>query len=349
VKIAQVAPLYESVPPTCYGGTERIVHYLTEELVRLGHDVTLFAAGDSSTSARLDAGRARALRLDPSAPDPIPPHLTMFERVLTRSREFDVIHFHTDCLHFPMTRCLSTPHVTTLHGRLDLQDLEPLYRGFADVPLVSISDQQRLPLPFADWLGTVPHGLPCELYRLGPGDGGYLAFLGRVSPEKGLARAIQIAARAGLPIRVAAKVDKHDQDYFESVIRPMLSLPHVQFLGEISEDNKGEFLGHARALLFPIDWPEPFGLVMIEAMACGTPVIAFNRGSVPEVLENGVTGLIVESEDDAIRAVRRVADIDRSHCRRRFEARFTARRMALDYLAAYQAVSKVSRLKQSAA
>ena len=335
MRIAQVSPLYESVPPRGYGGTERVVSYLTEALVDLGHDVTLFASGDSSTSARLIPGSAGALRLN-GCVDPLPHHLLMIESVFARHDQFDLIHFHCDYMHFPLSRRHRVPTLTTLHGRLDIPDLVPLYRQFRDIPLVSISDAQRRPLPWASWAGTVYHGLPANLYQPGQGRGEYLAVLGRISPEKGVARAIEIARRVGLPLRVAAKVDPADRQYFEREIRDLLTLPGVQFVGEIGEDEKEEFLGNALALLFPIDWPEPFGLVMIEAMACGTPVIAFRRGSVPEILDEGVTGLVVDDVDGAVAAVGRIRQLHRRRCRAVFEKRFSASRMAEDYVALYR-------------
>jgi glycosyltransferase involved in cell wall biosynthesis len=338
VKIAQVAPLYESVPPTCYGGTERVVSYLTEELVRAGHDVTLFASGDSATRARLVAGCPRGLRLDPGCIDQLAHHVLMLEQVFRRAEEFDIIHFHCDYMHFPLSARCPTPHVTTLHGRLDIPDLQPLYRAFADQPLISISDAQRRPLAFANWQGTVYHGLPLDLHTFREGTGGYLAFLGRVSPEKRLDRAIEIARRAGLPLKIAAKVDNADRRHHDEEIQPLLRAAgrEVEFLGEVGGAAKGEFLGNAQALLFPIDWPEPFGLVMIEALACGTPVIAWPCGSVPEVLEDGVTGFVVDTIDAAVRAVGRVGELSRRRCREVFERRFSVARMARDYLALYR-------------
>jgi glycosyltransferase involved in cell wall biosynthesis len=336
MRIAQVAPLYESVPPKYYGGTERIVSYLTEELVAQGHDVTLFASGDSRTAATLAPVCPRSLRLDPGCIDQLAHHLLMLEHVLQRADEFDVIHFHIDYLHFPLSRRARHPHVTTLHGRLDLPDLVPLYEEFAEEPLVSISASQRLPLPWVNWLATVYHGLPRDLYRFHPERGSYLACLGRISPEKRIDRAIEIAKQVGIPLRIAAKVDKADQQYFDTVIEPLLHDPLVEFVGEIADDEKSAFLGNAQALLFPIDWPEPFGIVMIEAIACGTPVIAYSHGSVPEVMEQGRTGYIVEELDDAVEAVRRLPRLSRARCREVFEERFTAARMARDYVAVYE-------------
>lgn len=336
MRIAQVAPLYESVPPRFYGGTERIVSYLTEELVRAGHDVTLFASGDSSTTARLVPCASRGLRMDDESSDPLAEHVLMLEKVFHAADDFDVIHFHVDYLHFPMSRREAATGVTTLHGRLDIPELSRMYDEYAEMPVVSISDAQRRPLPHANWQATVYHALPKDLYRPRENHDGYLAFLGRVSPEKRLDRAIEIARRAGMPIRVAAKVDQFDRPYFEDVITPLLDDPLVEFVGEIAESEKNAFLGDACALLFPIDWPEPFGLVMVEAMACGTPVIAYDHGSVPEVLDEGVTGFVTESVEAAVDAVRLAAGLDRGRCRARFEERFTADRMAADYLAVYE-------------
>lgn len=335
MRIAQIAPLIESVPPKLYGGTERVVSYLTEALVELGHDVTLFASGDSCTRARLVATAPQALRLDPAVSDPLPHTLLHIERVRQLAAEFDILHFHVDLVHFPVFRAIKERTLTTLHGRLDLPDLVPLAREFRDMPVVSISDAQRAPLPWLHWVATVPHGLPRDLLSFQPKPEGYLAFLGRISPEKGPDKAIRIARRLGLPLRIAAKVDRADRDYYEAVIRPMLREPGIEFIGEIAEHEKSQFLGGALAMLFPVDWPEPFGLVMIEAMACGTPTVALRRGSVPEVLEEGLTGCIVESEAEAAAAVERAAQLDRLQIRRRFEQRFTAERMARDYLAVY--------------
>ena len=336
LRIAQVAPLHESVPPKQYGGTERIVAYLTEELVRAGHDVTLFASADSRTTARLVPCCTRALR-PAGVRDPMPAHLAMLDDVAKRAREFDVIHFHVDYLHFLVSSRESYAHVTTLHGRLDLPELVPIYSRFAAAPCVSISDAQRTPLQFLAWEATVHHGFPLDLYQLG-GGGDYLAFLGRISPEKGLDAAIEIARRAGLPLRIAAKLDRADHHYYEDVIAPLLAQPHVEMLGEVDERGKQELLGHARALLFPIDWPEPFGMVMAEAMACGTPVIGFRKGSVPEVIDDGITGYVVDDIDSAVRALERVPALSRERCRRRFEQRFSAERMAADYVAIYRRV-----------
>jgi glycosyltransferase involved in cell wall biosynthesis len=347
MRIAQIAPLYESVPPRLYGGTERVVSYLTEELVRLGHDVTLFASGDSATAARLESCCTTALRLTQSCADPLAHHTVMLDKVLAKATEFDVLHFHTDYTHFPATRTLQLPAVTTLHGRLDLPDLVPLYQQFDRLPLVSISQAQRHPLGRVNWIGNVYHGLPMRSYKLNPRGGDYLAFLGRISPEKRPDRAIQIAKRAGLKLKIAAKVDQVDREYFENQIRPLLNEPHVEFLGEIKDAEKNGFLGNAYAYLFPIDWPEPFGLTMIEAMACGTPTIAFRNGSVPEIIDDGVTGFIVDTEDDAVKAVTRVETLSRTRCRATFERRFTSCRMAKDYLSIYEALVENSFLSQT--
>lgn len=335
MKIAQVSPLYESVPPRYYGGTERVVSYLTEELVRQGHDVTLFASGDSITSARLIPCSERSLRLDKNCTDSLAHHFVMLNRVFEASMDFDIIHFHVDYLHFPFSRQLGAPHITTLHGRLDIPDLVPVYREFSHVPIVSISDSQRAPLPFANWQATVYHGLPEDLYRFEEKPGDYLAFLGRISPEKRVDRAVEIARRLGMKLKVAAKIDKSDLEYYKTV-KSLIEDPIVEFLGEIGEAEKSEFLGNAYAFLFPIDWPEPFGLVMIEAMACGTPVIAFRKGSVEEVIDDGVTGFIVDSVEEAAAAVSKVETLDRQRCRQVFENRFSASRMADGYLSLYQ-------------
>ncbi|MHB9154865.1 MAG: glycosyltransferase family 4 protein [Endomicrobiales bacterium] len=336
MKIAQIAPLYESVPPKFYGGTERIVHYLTEELVRLGHEVTLYASGDSETCARLVPQCPRSLRLEQGCIDQIAHHVLMVERLCRDAPSYDIIHSHIDYFPYSLMRRIRTPCLTTLHGRLDLPDLVPLYLEFRDIPVVSISDAQRGPLPWINWQGTIHHGIAEDAFTFRRQQGGYLAFLGRTSPEKGPEQAIEIAKRTGMPLKIAAKVDAADREYFETSVKPLLGHPLVEFLGEIPESAKNDFLGGAYALLFPIDWPEPFGLVMIEAMACGTPVIARANGSVPEVLEDGVTGFIADSIDEAARAVGKAGSLSREKCRRVFEERFTARRMALDYLALYQ-------------
>ena len=336
MRIAQVAPLYESVPPKYYGGTERVVSYLTEELVRQGHDVTLFASGDSETKAHLVAACRRSLRMDKHCVDRLAHHMLMLENVVQRAAEFDIVHFHTDYLHFPLSRREQITHVTTLHGRLDLPDLVPLYQEFREMPVISISNVQREPLPWANWQATVYHGLPADMYQFRDKTGTYLAFLGRVSPEKRVDRAIEIAKQVGIPLKLAAKVDRVDKDYFETVVEPLLRHPFVKFVGEIGEGEKEEFLSNAYALLFPIDWPEPFGLVIIEAMACGTPVIAYRGGAVPEVMEEGHTGFIVEGLEDAVDAVRRVPELSRKRCREVFDHRFTAARMAHDYVQVYE-------------
>lgn len=347
MKIAQVAPLYESVPPRYYGGTERVVSYLTEELVQQGHEVTLFASGDSETRAELVPMCPRALRLDGSCEDGLAHHISMLEHLTQAADQFDIIHFHIDYLHFPLSRLKEWPHVTTLHGRLDLPDLKPLYQEFSDMPVISISNAQRRPLPHANWTSTVYHGLPPQLYSFTSNSDGYLAFIGRVSPEKRVDRAIEIAERVGKPLKIAAKVDEKDQEYFEKTIEPLLGGSHVEFLGEIGEDEKEEFLGNAQALLFPIDWPEPFGLVLIEAMSCGTPIVAFRHGSVPELMEEGETGFVVEDLEEAVDAVRHIDQVSRGQCRKVFEERFTATQMATNYVGVYerlQAHSPVSML-----
>jgi glycosyltransferase involved in cell wall biosynthesis len=337
MKIAQIAPLHESCPPQLYGGTERVVSYLTEELVRQGHQVTLFASGDSRTAAELCAPCPRALRLDPKYQDPLVHHMVMLSQVARRADEFDVLHFHIDYLHFPLFADRGRNTLTTTHGRLDIPDLAVLFRAFANMPLVSISDSQRRPVAWASWCGTVHHGLPPDLYAPGSGDGGYLAFIGRISPEKRPDWAIEIARRAGMPLAIAAKIDKNDYTYYKSQIEPLLKNPLVEFLGEIGEDGKGAFLGDATAVLFPIDWPEPFGLSMIEAMANGTPVIAFRRGSVPEVIDHGITGFVVDTIEEAVAAVPLAKALDRTAVRQRFEERFSVGRMAGDYVALYRA------------
>ena len=340
MRIAQISPLYEAVPPKLYGGTERIVAYLSDALVKRGHDVTLFASADAHTRARLSATRAQSIRLDPSPlKSDLAAHLTQLYEVKRQIDHFDVLHFHIDLLHLPAFEAVASHTITTLHGRLDLADLPEAYARWPQYPLVSISRQQRLPLPNASWIATVPHGIPADLYRAHPHSGdGYLAFLGRISPEKRPDRAIAIAKRAGIPLRIAAKVDAVDQAYFHEQIAPLLDDPLVQFVGEINDANKEEFLGNARALLFPIDWPEPFGLVMIEAMACGTPVIAWNCGSVPSVVDDGLTGFIVNSEDEAVEAVMRIPRLNRKSIRSVFERRFTADVMAAAYETVYRQV-----------
>jgi glycosyltransferase involved in cell wall biosynthesis len=338
MRIAQVAPLTEAVPPRLYGGTERVVHWLTEELVALGNEVTLFASGDSQTSARLDATWPKALRLDGSVRDANALHMVMLERVLQKcdDEEFDFLHFHLDYYPFSLFSRQPTPFLTTMHGRLDLPEHQPVFTTFSSIPVISISDSQRRPVPQANWLRTIHHGLPEKLLTPRPVTPGYLAVLGRIAPEKGVDRAIKIAIRCGIPLKIAAKVDRADKDYYDEIIRPMIDHPLVEYIGEIGDHEKSDFLSGATGLLVPIDWPEPFGLVMIEAMACGTPVIAYNRGSVPEIIDVGLTGFIVEDETSAVAAVDRLSGLSRPAIRKQFEARFTARRMALDYLAAYR-------------
>lgn len=341
MRIAQVAPLFESVPPRAYGGTERVVSYLTEALVDLGHEVTLFASGDSHTRATLVPIVDRALRLHPGRPDWVVWHTLMLDRVLRLANQFDVIHFHIDTLQLPLAeRCLDTPCLTTAHGRQDIPDLQPLFARFSNHPMVSISDSQRQPLSVANWQATVHHGLPVSLYRFHPQPQDYFAFIGRISPEKRVDRAIEIAIACETPLRIAAKVDAADRAYFEKEIEPMLDHPLVTFIGEIGDADKDDFIGNAKALLTPIDWPEPFGLVMIEAMACGTPVIAWRHGSVPEVLEDGVTGRIVASMQEAIAAARTIRSIDRRRCRETFERRFAAPVMAQRYLEVYRELAQ---------
>ncbi len=346
MRIAQIAPLAEACPPRLYGGTERIVSYLTEELVALGHEVTLFATGDSRTKAELVPCAGTALRPNPAVKDTIPYHMIMLDRVLRRASEFDVLHFHIDLLQFPLIQEFAGKTVTTLHGRLDLPDLKPFYAAFPKAPLASISYSQRLPMPPAvHWAGNVYHGLPGELLQYSSrAGGGYLAFLGRISPEKRPDRAIEIAVRAGLPLKMAAKIDAVDESYWKDIIRPMVEAnPLVEFVGEIDDRQKTAFLGEALALLFPIDWPEPFGLVMIEAMACGTPVVAFPSGSVSEVVDEGETGYVVQSIADAAEAVWQAISLDRAKVRAGFERRFTVERMASAYLDIYRSLPGVAR------
>ncbi len=348
MKIAQIAPLIESVPPRLYGGTERIASYLTEELVRQGHDVTLFASADSITSARLHACSTSALRADPLIVDPIPYYMAMLDQVNRKSGQFDILHFHIDQFHFPLFNHSTVKTVTTLHGRQDLPDLQYLYRAFPAMPLVSISNAQRKPIPAGNFAGTVLHGLPVSLLKATTAPrGGYLAFLGRISPEKRVDRAIKIAQAVGLPLKIAAKVDRSDEVYFRDQIAPLLEQPGIEFVGEIDERGKAAFLGEALALLFPIDWPEPFGLVMIEAMACGTPVLAFRNGSVAEVIDDGVTGYVVDDIDEAIGRAPQVIALDRRKVRQRFDERFTVERMASDYLAIYRKLAGISAVPQT--
>jgi glycosyltransferase involved in cell wall biosynthesis len=339
LRIAQVAPLYESVPPKLYGGTERVVSYLTEALVAEGHEVTLFASGDSETTARLVPGCPRSLRLNNhQCIDQLAHHFVMLEEVLERADQFEIIHFHIDYLHFPVSKLSGLVHLSTLHGRLDSPDLVPLFRKYKSMPLSSISLSQRKPLPWVNWVGNVYHGLPEDLLRLGDGRGNYLAFLGRISPEKRVDRAIEIAKQLNMPLKIAAKVDPADRVYYEREIKVLLNTPSVEFVGEINDQQKDAFLGNAWALLFPIDWPEPFGLAMIEAMACGTPTIALKRGSVPEVITNGVSGFVVNTIEEAVNAVQQAARFDRAACRAEFMKRFSAPKMAQDYAKLYETI-----------
>ena len=343
MRIAQIAPLFEAVPPKLYGGTERVVYSLTEELVAMGHDVTLFASGDSITSAKLDAPWPRALRLDPDIRDWVATYAMLIEHVRQRAHLFDVLHFHIDYWPNSVFTRQNTPFLTTLHGRLDLPEFAAVYRFFPTVPLISISDAQRRPIPDLNWAATVHHGIPGQLLTPVPAEQSYFAFLGRISPEKGIERAIRIARAAGVKLKVAAKIDNADRAYYEREVAPLLADANVEFIGEINDAQKPAFLSGARALLFPIDWPEPFGLVMIEAMACGCPVIAFRRGSVPEVMDDGVTGFIVENVEEAVAATRRLDEIDRATVRRVFERKWTARRMAEDYVAVYERLIRAGR------
>ncbi len=337
MRIAQIAPLHERVPPRLYGGTERVVSFLTEELVRQGHDVTLFASGDSKTSAKLVRCCEIALRLNPAVRDPLPYHMIMLDEVRRRIDDFDILHFHIDMLHAPLVRDIAGRTLTTLHGRLDLLDLAPFYAAFRDLPLASISNNQQEYLSNVNWQGTIYHGLPHNLLPFSPNANGYLAFLGRIAPEKRPDRAIEIAGRCGMPLKIAAKVDRADRAYWEDKIRPMVEArSDVEFLGEIGESDKAGFLGDAAALLFPIDWPEPFGLVMIEAMACGTPVIAYRQGSIPEIIQDNVSGFVVDAIEGAVAAVRQVVSLDRAKVRAEFARRFTAERMARDYVGIYR-------------
>ena len=350
MRIAQVSPLWESVPPKLYGGTERIVSYLTEELVRLGHDVTLFASGDSLTTARLEAICARALRLNTGIFNRDAPMTMLLEQALGRSGDFDIVHSHLDFLGFPLARRNPIPTVTTFHGRLDLPELQPVFREYAEMPMVSISDAQRKPVSWANWYATVYHGLPRELYSPHTNPGRYLAYLGRIALEKRPDHAIEIAKRVGIPLRIAAKVDPMDQEYFHRTIEPLLSDPLIEYVGEITDAEKDEFLGQAMALVCPYDWPEPFGLVLIEALACGTPVLAYRRGSIPEIIEDGATGFVCEGLDEMTTAVKRIPEIDRRRCRWAFEQRFSAERMAQDYLRVYeQAIGNISATEAGAA
>jgi len=336
MRIAQISPLIESVPPRLYGGTERVVSYLTEQLVRQGHDVTLFASADSQTNAKLVACAPSALRLEPRSTDPLPHYMLMLEQVRRHARSFDLMHFHIDYLHFPLIRELQLPNLTTLHGRQDIWDLQPLFREYSDVPLASISHSQRTPLPMANWVATVYHGLPRNLLPFSPKGGDYLVFLGRLCQEKRVDRAIEIATRAGRELVIAAKVDNVDRAHFQSCIKPLLDRPNVRFIGEVNEREKAELLGGALALLFPIDWPEPFGLTVIEALSCGTPVVAWHCGSVPEIVSDGVTGRVVSSIYEAVAAIDDAASLNRATVREAFERRFSVERMAADYVAVYE-------------
>ena len=347
MKIAQIAPLWESVPPKLYGGTERVVSYITEELVRQGHDVTLFASGDSHTTARLRAACPHALRLHSGPVNRDAPFILMQEQALgAEAEQFDIIHSHLDFLSFPMSRRCATPVLTTLHGRLDLPELIPLYQEYADMPVVSISDTQRTPLPDANWQGTVYHGLP-DIYSFHPHPGSYLAYLGRICPEKRPDHAIEIAKRVGMPLRIAAKVDPVDREYFETQVAPLLEYPLVEYVGEITDAEKCDFLGEAAAVLCTYDWPEPFGIVLIEALACGTPVFAYRRGSIPEIIDDGVTGFICDNLNEMVAAMDRLPLIQRQRCRDSFEARFTVRRMAEDYFALYERIAAPARSRAS--
>jgi glycosyltransferase involved in cell wall biosynthesis len=349
MRIAQISPLFEAVPPKLYGGTERVVYSLTEELVALGHDVTLFASGDSVTSATLAPMRDQAIRLDPSVKDWVSIYYRMVEMIYRRKDEFDVLHFHIDYFPLSLFTRQNTPFLTTIHGRLDLPEFVETYGTFPNAPFVSISDSQRKPIPNLNWVRTVLHGMPANLLKPQPVKQEYGAFLGRVSPEKGLDQAIQIAGKAGLKLKVAAKVDNADKEYYDTIIKPLIKgNSNVEFIGEINDAQKPEFLSGAHALIFPIRWPEPFGLVMIESMACGTPVIAFNHGSVPEVIDNGVTGFIVNDIDEAVKALGKVDTLDRAKVRATFDRRFTSRRMAEDYVDLYEALAQPVRRLQVA-
>lgn len=344
MKIAQVSPLFEAVPPKLYGGTERVVYYLTEELVREGHDVTLFASADSITSATLIATVDKALRLNPDCEDQLAPHIAQLQDVMNMADQFDIIHYHTGYLHFPFSQACPTPDITTLHGKLSVPELQYIYQRFHQ-PVVSISNQQREALPYANFIGTVYHGLPVDLHPMGNGNGNYLAFLGRISPEKGIDKAIEWAKAAGITLKIAAKVDKADEHYFEKEIRHLLNDPLIEYIGEINEAEKSDFLGNALALLFPINWDEPFGMVMIEAMACGTPVIAHGRGSVKEVIEHGRNGFVVSSTEEAVCCIRQLSPLQRKQVRQVFEERFTVSKMAKAYLQLYEKLCSQKKLR----
>jgi glycosyltransferase involved in cell wall biosynthesis len=335
VRIAQVSPLYESVPPKAYGGTERVVHFLTEQLVKNGHEVTLFASGDSVTSAELIAVCERSLRLHSEKSDHLAQHFIQLDEVISSRSKFDVVHFHIDFLHFPASKLLHYHHVTTLHGCLDQEGLPQLYKRYNQLPVISISNSQRTPVPDADWIANVYHGLPVDLFKPAYNRGSYLAFLGRISPEKGIEYAIEAAKQLNIPLKVAAKIDANDKVYFDTKVHALLNHPLIEFLGEINDNEKQDFLSNAIALLFPVNWSEPFGLVLIESIACGTPVIAFRNGSVPEIIDEGITGYIVESVDEMVSAVKKIDRISRSGCRKRFEARFTSEIMVKNYEQVY--------------
>jgi glycosyltransferase involved in cell wall biosynthesis len=344
MRIAQIAPLFEAVPPRLYGGTERVVYWLTEELVSMGHDVTLFASGDSVTSAKLAAMRPEAIRLDPNVKDWVSIYIRYAEMLYRRKDEFDVMHFHIDFFQLGLMTRQNVPFLSTMHGRLDLPEFVEGFSAFPDAPFVSISDNQRKPIPHLNWVRTVHHGMLPNILTPQPVKQDYAAFLGRVSPEKGLDRAIAISGRAGMKLKVAAKVDNADKEYYDTVIKPLLKTnTHVEFIGEINDQQKPDFLSGAHALIFPIDWPEPFGLVMIESMACGTPVIAFRSGSVPEVIDDGLTGFIVNNVDEAVEATKKVHTLDRQKVRETFDRRWTARRMAQDYVNLYEELAQPSR------
>jgi glycosyltransferase involved in cell wall biosynthesis len=345
MRIAQIAPLAESVPPKLYGGTERVVSWLTEELVALGHDVTLFASGDSATSAKLVPVIPRAIRLNRPRPDPFPAYAAQLDAIAKTADEFDVLHCHIDWIHLPLLACLGVPHVTTIHNRVDTPDLPPVVRRFPNSPLVSISDHHRKPLPSANWLGTVYHGMPPQLLKPSFQSGNYLAFLGRLTKEKGPEAAIRIAKAAGVELRMAAKIPRSETRYYKERLQPLVDGSNVKLVGELDDTGKGDLLRGASALLFPIDWPEPFGLVMIEAMACGTPVIAYRHGSVPEVIDHGVTGFVVDNEDEAVAAVGRIGELDRRTIRATFERRFSVRRMAEGYIRHYESLRRNETLR----
>ena len=338
MRIAQVPPLAESVPPKLYGGTERVVSWLTEELIALGHDVTLFASGDSVTRGKLVPIVPRALRLSRPRPEPLPAYAQQLDALAEAARSFDILHCHIDWVHLPLVNRLGIPHLTTIHNRVDTPDLPPVIDRFRQAPLISISDHHRTPLPSANWLGTVYHGMPIDELTPSYAPGNYLAFLGRMTQEKGPEAAIRMAKAAGQPLHIAAKIPRSETRYYKERLLPSIDSEHIKLLGELNDERKGDLLRGASALLFPIDWPEPFGLVMIEAMACGTPVIAFRCGSVPEVIDQGVSGFIVENEEEAVAAIKRIGELDRRRVRATFEQRFTAKRMAQDYIRHYESL-----------